>query len=299
MEDNNTMPKPPQPTVEMSKDVGELFEALSAFQGDMPEIERSKKVTVKMKRGGTYNFNYAPLPEVLKAIKKPLTSNGLAVSQVFTGEDIVTVLTHKSGQFMISTMPVKLDHGNPQDTGEAITYKRRYSLESILGISASDDTDANGVAGNSMQSRSSGSGTTAPKTNSTGATLPKGKKSGDLNATEVAKLIRDVPNSELEGFLSKDEERVTVLKVWETKVGYLPDYLKASGGEEESGDEPETEPEQEEEETSDDGVPNFNVNDYDNVKDLVSSYNEMKSKFDGFKEKHFADVQARMRELNT
>lgn len=289
-----------QPLMRFSDSVKNIFSALAKFQSDVPNIPRSKTVKVRTKKGGNYSFSYAPLPDLLQALRKPLAEQGLALSQVFDDGSLITILVHESGEFLESRMAIKLEHSNPQDTGEVITYKRRYSIESILGISASDDNDANNVAGNTVERKSSGSSSSKPKTNSTGATLPEGKKSGDLNATEVAKLIRDVPNEELEGFLSPDEERVTVLKVWESKVGDLPDYL---GSDEEPPFDSDDEEETEKDEPKSNGkaksksMPDFDADEFDTIKELVSTYNEYKD-IEGFKELHFDSVQRRMRELH-
>ena len=64
---------------------------------------------------------------------------------------LTTTLFHvESGETLTGTMTIpqaiKLGSQNPyQVLGSGITYLRRYSLESMLGIVSSKDTDANGT----------------------------------------------------------------------------------------------------------------------------------------------------------
>lgn len=48
--------------------------------------------------------------------------------------------------------------------------------------------------------------------------VPEETTSVDFNATEAASIIRDTELSELEGFVTEEEERVTVLRAWEDKL---------------------------------------------------------------------------------
>ncbi|MEX0894403.1 MAG: 30S ribosomal protein S16, partial [Balneolaceae bacterium] len=43
------------------------------------------------------------------------------------------------------------------------------------------------------------------------------QKSTDMNANEAIDLIKDTPLEKLKGFVPDDEERVTVLRAWESK----------------------------------------------------------------------------------
>lgn len=69
----------------MSESINELAAALVKVQGQLPEVPKSKTVTV---RGTTqagdpyeYTYAYAPLDAIWDGCRQLLTDNGLAVSQ--------------------------------------------------------------------------------------------------------------------------------------------------------------------------------------------------------------------------
>jgi len=78
-----------------------------------------------------------------------LKGHGLAVSQLVEGDagqvGITTMLIHESGEFISSTVTIPVAGQNvAQEAGKAVTYLRRYSLASILGLYADADNDAEG-----------------------------------------------------------------------------------------------------------------------------------------------------------
>ena len=125
---------------------GNLAAALAKAQAAFPSISRDRTVTVRMKTGGSYTFAYAPLDTVLAAVRGPLAANGLAVSQLLDGGDLVTLLLHESGESLSGrwTLP---PHQDIQGLGSAVTYLRRYALQALLGIASEEDDDGNASAG--------------------------------------------------------------------------------------------------------------------------------------------------------
>lgn len=127
-----------------STELNELFSALSLFQG---ELENATKEIDKP--GITYK--YADLAICLNTAKAPLLKNNLAVTQLLGmsqngKQTMITMLTHKSGQYISSEteLPAAILHGssgkNPvQVLGSAITYMRRYSFAAIIGMAQEDD----------------------------------------------------------------------------------------------------------------------------------------------------------------
>jgi len=126
---------------------GALAAALAAAQAAFPAISREKEVTVQTKRGDTYKFKYAPLDSILNAVRKPLSENGLALSQLLDDGDLVTMLMHKDGGRLAGRVSLPNVEG-VQALGSAITYLRRYSIQAILGIAAEEDDDGNQASGN-------------------------------------------------------------------------------------------------------------------------------------------------------
>lgn len=119
----------------MSADISAIAAAVSAFQGEIeqPALNRENPY---------FKSRYVDLSGVLKSAQKLLAKNGLSVMQIISGGDIITLLTHKSGQWVKSVCPIG-SYKSQQDRGSAITYTKRYALCAILGIAADTDDDGN------------------------------------------------------------------------------------------------------------------------------------------------------------
>jgi len=127
-----------------SDSINELAAALAKVQAIMP--------AAKMNATNPFLKNkYADLGSVIEAARAPLSTNNLSISQLVSGNDeaisVTTMLMHSSGQWLESTvsMAVGVEKGKSaaQVAGSIITYMRRYSLASILGIYADEDSDGN------------------------------------------------------------------------------------------------------------------------------------------------------------
>ena len=123
--------------LEHSPDLSKLFEALSVAQGEIENAPRTKKSHYGM---------YADLATVRDTARKVCAKHGLCVSQppvvCSEGGDhaVVTILGHKSGQWIKSAIIVKGGQ-TPQQFASNVTYARRAAYASILGIAADDDDD--------------------------------------------------------------------------------------------------------------------------------------------------------------
>ena len=122
-----------------SESIKEIAKALSTFQGNIEKIKKDAS-------NPFFKSKYASLSNILDAIQAPLLASGLAFTQMPVGKnELCTILMHsESGEYFESTyqMPCK-DESNPQALGSSITYARRYSLASILGLNIDEDDDAN------------------------------------------------------------------------------------------------------------------------------------------------------------
>lgn len=119
----------------MSADISAIAAAVSAFQGEIeqPALNRENPY---------FKSRYVDLSGVLKSAQKLLAKNGLSVMQIISGGDIITLLTHKSGQWVKSVCPIG-SYKSQQDRGSAITYTKRYAICAMLGIAADTDDDGN------------------------------------------------------------------------------------------------------------------------------------------------------------
>lgn len=119
----------------------ELYKALAAFQAEVPNI---------YKNSTGYGYKFADLGEIDRIIKPLLIKHGLGYVQPLDGTKLKTIVFHvESGESIESTVDI------PQDVqlakmnvfqvmGSAITYYRRYSLSSTLGLITDEDADAAG-----------------------------------------------------------------------------------------------------------------------------------------------------------
>ena len=154
-------------------DISEIAAALAAAQGEFePAVKRlTAKIVGQTKAGQRYEYkyNYADLAEILSAVMAALSKNGIAVIQPstvsqtsprFQGDTSVlvsvqTVLLHKSGQVIaFDPFALRADSDGPQAVGSTLTYGRRYSLQTSLGIAPEFDDD--GAAGQGGQAGGAG-----------------------------------------------------------------------------------------------------------------------------------------------
>lgn len=96
-----------------------------------------------------FKKSYASFESVMEAVEGPLHANGFGIIQRCdndsSGATVRTMLLHVSGEFMEDSCFVPCARPNdPQALGSAITYARRYGLESIAGVVREDD-DAEGA----------------------------------------------------------------------------------------------------------------------------------------------------------
>lgn len=114
-----------------------ITKALFDLQGELKPVPRSKVVKVK-----SFEFRYAPLDAITEYITPLMQRHGLAFLQAVDSDCLTTRIIHKSGQWIESNTFLNKEHANMQGFGGEITYKRRYSLCSLLGIVSDDDVDA-------------------------------------------------------------------------------------------------------------------------------------------------------------
>ena len=118
-----------------------LLKALSEFQNEVPTIHEETK---------GFNYTYSNLNSIFKVIKPLLNKHGLGFYQNLDARSLVTTVFHvESGEQIQSSSDipqVSLKGMNDYQTlGSGITYLRRYSLSTILGLITDKDVDACGT----------------------------------------------------------------------------------------------------------------------------------------------------------
>lgn len=107
-------------------------------------------VTDETAQAGNRTYKYLNLATILKTIKPVFEKHGLAFSQrvTFSNEGearqvigtVETIIFDSEEQMVACSYPFFVT-GDPQQVGSAITYARRYSLYSVLGIFPDKDDD--------------------------------------------------------------------------------------------------------------------------------------------------------------
>lgn len=127
-----------------------IYKKLLAVQKEIGSIKKDSK-------NPYFNSNYFDINALLSVVKPVLSNNGLVLTQGISSSFSSDVLegggtTHN---LSLNTVITDVDNGeqvsytcsipqgsDPQKTGSAITYFRRYALQSLLALEAEDD-DAN------------------------------------------------------------------------------------------------------------------------------------------------------------
>lgn len=127
--------------MQTSENINELAAALAVAQGQMGGA-------IKGADNPFFKSKYADLGSVIAAAKDPLAENGLSYVQFpfsINGEvGVTTRLMHSSGQWLESMFSIPAPKTDAHTYGSLVTYCRRFSLQSALGIPAEDD-DGNAV----------------------------------------------------------------------------------------------------------------------------------------------------------
>jgi hypothetical protein len=151
---------PPNSYIRQSEKTDELRAAIAKAQGMFTPLKKDRNVEVKAKSDDRrlYSFGYATLDEALETVRPHLAANGLSCVQPIVMLDngrlaLVTCVSHASGQFLESAMPLPDPAGDPQKFGGIVTYFRRYAFTAFWGLAAEEDDDANKAVGNRFTKR--------------------------------------------------------------------------------------------------------------------------------------------------
>lgn len=135
-----------------SETIGAIAAALAKAQVELtnPEKSLTARVASPFPREENKTFRYAPLSSGLEIVRKCLGRHEIAAVQTTAIDKesglirLTTTLAHSSGEWMSSEWPVcpVSETAAPHRLGAALTYARRHSLFTLVGIAGDDDTDA-------------------------------------------------------------------------------------------------------------------------------------------------------------
>ena len=107
------------------------------------EFHKTNPHAFEDKKNPHFKNNYASLESVIKTVRTA-SQFGLTFTQEMDFEGDITfvrtVMMHSSGATRVSrTKIVSKDPNDPQKMGSAISYAKRYGLQSIFGLPSDDD----------------------------------------------------------------------------------------------------------------------------------------------------------------
>lgn len=191
-----------------------IAQALSAFQGDMPTVPKTKTATIPTKGGGGYKYQYADLADIMTAAGPLLAKHGLAFTTMprilDNGRMILDAkLIHESDGVISGSLPIM--DGSPQQIGSALTYMRRYLLGCLTGIVTDDDDDGHAATHTPRP---------APASRPAQHHAPAHQSAPDSVSDEQTVMITDAQSSSIldcVNALELNEERLDAAVLWASK----------------------------------------------------------------------------------
>jgi len=127
----------------MSDSIKNIANAQLALQSEIKDIAKDST---------GYGYKYTSFDKLVQYLRPLLSKHGLSFIQMpSSGHDnnqigLTTLYMHTSGEWIMNTIlsPILDSKGMNmyQSIGSAITYFRRYSLSSFVGIASEEDRDA-------------------------------------------------------------------------------------------------------------------------------------------------------------
>ena len=132
-------------------------ESINELAGAILKVQAEICPAVKDRENPFAKTKYATLNSVVEASRAALLKHGVWLVQYSIPAEVghlglVTKMVHAtSGQWQTSLMVMPLPKADPQGYGSALTYARRYSLATLVGLVVEDD-DGEAACGRSRKS---------------------------------------------------------------------------------------------------------------------------------------------------
>ena len=118
-------------------------ETINAIAPALVKAQAAMGSAKKSAENPFFSKKYADLGEIISCVKEPFADNGLSFIQFpIASEDragVETILLHESGEWISNEFTMKCAKNDPQGSGSAFTYARRYGLQAAAGIPTEDD----------------------------------------------------------------------------------------------------------------------------------------------------------------
>lgn len=202
-----------------SESTEHIVPALVASLGDMPAIAKTSTADA-----GRYTYNYAGIGAVFDVVRPRLKEHGLAITQVAVNHDdavaVTTTIMHSSGEWLtFASLQMTGAPAGVQALGSVITYLRRYSILSILGVATEDD---DGAAAQQEIRR--------PEPENTVSAADKAR--GDITFDKL-KMIDDDAKAAVKSLANEHDRKITRIELraypeWRAHLDALLEELSAS-----------------------------------------------------------------------
>ena len=119
-------------------------ESLKALAPALVAAQKKMGAALKDAKNPFFKSKFADLNSVIEASVPVLNAEDIAVLQtpaMNNGKQVMqTILLHASGEYIVSETEVVAAKANdPQSAGSALSYSRRYGLQSTVTLRAEDD----------------------------------------------------------------------------------------------------------------------------------------------------------------
>ena len=114
----------------------------------LSSLAKVKKEVGSLSKTATNPFfksKYFDINSLIEQVDPLLEKNGLLLLQPILDGKVLSIIYHVETEKMVSSEMTLPNLQDPQKIGSAITYYRRYTLQSLLGLQAEDD-DGNKAA---------------------------------------------------------------------------------------------------------------------------------------------------------
>jgi hypothetical protein len=112
-----------------------MKELLSALANVKKEVGTLSKTATNP----FFKSKYFDINSLIEQVDPLLEKNGLLLLQPIEDGKVVSVIYHVDTEMSVKSEMVLPNLQDPQKLGSAITYYRRYTLQSLLGLQAEDD----------------------------------------------------------------------------------------------------------------------------------------------------------------
>ena len=108
------------------------------------EVQKEIGTVTKDSTNPFFNSKYFDINKLLAVVKPVLNKHGLVILQPLTNTDegvpaLTTTIVEASTGDSISNSVTLPGYKTAQEMGSAVTYTRRYAIQSLLGLEAADD----------------------------------------------------------------------------------------------------------------------------------------------------------------